>query len=277
MNFINSEFDFNDETLVSCYDEVSLWSAPFGRALLEMVDYKRNILALDLGCGTGYPLLELAMRLGTSSFIYGLDPWPGAMKRTAFKAEQYSVRNIELLECRAEEIPLEDAVIDLIVSNNGLNNVADLSKVAEECGRIAKKGCQMVITVNLNSTMIELYNILRESFLESGIGNRTVNIDNHIRKKRPEVSEIVQLFELNGFRKEREVADSFSYTFADGAALFNHYFMRLAFIESWIDCIPEGHRERVMNDVEQRINSSAEKKNGFSMSVPFVCLEFRKM
>lgn len=277
MNFINSEFDFNDEALISCYDEVSLWSAPFGKALLEMVEYKRNIRALDIGCGTGYPLLELAMRLGSSSFIYGLDPWPGAMKRTAYKAAQYSVGNIKLLECCAEEIPVEHAAIDLIVSNNGLNNVADLPKVVEECGRIAKKGCQVVIAVNMNTTMIELYNVFRESFNESGIGNSTVNIDDHIRKKRPELSEIVQLFERYGFRKTGEVADSFSYIFADGAALFNHYFMRLAFIESWIDCIPEEHRKTVMNDVEHRISRIAEKKNGFSMNVPFACLEFRKV
>ena len=54
MNFISQKFDFNDKTLVSCYDEVSLWSAPFGKVLFEMVNYRRNIRALDIGFGTGY-------------------------------------------------------------------------------------------------------------------------------------------------------------------------------------------------------------------------------
>jgi len=277
MNFISSKFDFNNERLVSCYDEVSLWSAPFGNVLLERVDYKRGIRALDIGFGTGYPLLELAMRLGTSSFVYGIDPWSGAVKRTVCKAAQYSVENIEIIESSAEEIPIEDGSIDLIVSNNGLNNVSDLPKVIAECGRIAKTGCQFVITMNLPETMLEFYDVMKASFREMGIAEYSADIDRHIQKKRPAVSEIVQLFDKNDFSKTGEVTDSFSYTFADGTALFNHYFMRLAFIESWVACIPEEYKKIVMNDVEKKIDEIAAEQNGFTVNVPFVCLDFRKM
>jgi ubiquinone/menaquinone biosynthesis C-methylase UbiE len=162
MSFTGSNPDFNDDTLVSCLDEAPLWSAPFGKALLAMVDYKKGITALDIGFGTGYPFLELAMRLGSSSLIYGIDPWAGAVRRTKLKAKQYSIDNIRIIESPAEKIPLPDSSVDLIVSNNGLNNVTDLSKVIAECCRIARPSCQFLMTMNLNTTMTEFLMVQKQ-------------------------------------------------------------------------------------------------------------------
>jgi arsenite methyltransferase len=276
MNFINPDFDFNNDALVSCYDETPLWSAPFGKLLLEMIDYKKNITALDIGFGTGFPFLEIAMRLGSSSFVYGIDPWCAAVKRAAMKAKQYSVENIGIIEGSAEEIPIADNTIDLIVSNNGLNNITRLNRVLKECNRIAKSDCQFIMTMNLDTTMHELYDVLRVSFSENGLADYAVNIDNHIQDKRPKISEITRQFNANGFQKTKEVHDSFTYKFSDGTALFNHYFLRLAFIDSWAKCIPGPQQQLILTDVEKRINAISEARGGFSLSVPFACIEFRK-
>ena len=42
---------------------------------------------LDVGFGTGFPLLELAQRLGKSATIYGIDPWEAAHERTHLKMD----------------------------------------------------------------------------------------------------------------------------------------------------------------------------------------------
>jgi arsenite methyltransferase len=66
--------------LTGFYDELPLWSAPFGIKLLEEVPLRKNIRALDIGFGTGFPLLELAQQLGASSVVYGIDPWEEAVE-----------------------------------------------------------------------------------------------------------------------------------------------------------------------------------------------------
>ena len=59
-----------DATLLSAQDDFPLWSAPFGLMLLDHIRLRPNLKALDIGFGSGFPLLELAQILGSSSKMY---------------------------------------------------------------------------------------------------------------------------------------------------------------------------------------------------------------
>lgn len=48
-----------DARLASAFDETPLWSAPFGLRLLDRVRMADGLSVLDVGCGAGFPLLEL--------------------------------------------------------------------------------------------------------------------------------------------------------------------------------------------------------------------------
>ena len=94
--YLSNDFDLTEYVNVS--DECSIWSAPFGLKLLDYIDYKHNISALDIGFGTGFPLTEIALRLGESSTVYGIDPWSDAIARAKKKIEYYRVTNIKIFE-----------------------------------------------------------------------------------------------------------------------------------------------------------------------------------
>jgi SAM-dependent methyltransferase len=84
-DYLEHTFSSEDVELVSIIDELPLWSAPFGLQLLDTVELKPHINALDVGCGLGFPLIELAQRLGVSSKVYGIDPWKRALERAHVK------------------------------------------------------------------------------------------------------------------------------------------------------------------------------------------------
>ena len=125
--YLKQNFDWNDFDLVSVIDEIPLWSAPFGLKLLDVIKLKPNINALDIGSGLGFPLLEVAQRLGTSSKVYGIDPWERAIERVKIKIKQYDLTNVEIINGAAEKLPFENHFFDLIVSNNGINNVENVN------------------------------------------------------------------------------------------------------------------------------------------------------
>jgi arsenite methyltransferase len=259
-------------------DDLPFWSAPFGLKLLDYIDYKPNITALDIGFGTGFPLIELAMRLGDSSAVYGIDPWPEAHDRVRRKIDHYGIANIRLIEGVAESIPLADHSVDLIVSNNGINNVSDVAKVFSECLRVLRKGGQFVMTMNLDGSLIEFYEQLEGVLEELQLNKEIELMHRHIYEKRRPLKEIKAMLRKHGFIIEDLEQDLFIYRFTDGTAMLNHHFIRTAFLPSWIRFLPEDHLEGIFEKVESRFNEKSRKFGGIRLSVPFVVFNsFRKL
>ncbi len=166
LEYLDSTFDWNDPATVSLHDELPLWSAPFGMLLLDLVTLRPGITALDVGFGTGFPLLELAQRLGESSMVYGIDPWKEAIERVKLKIDICNIKNVRLTEGDASAMDFADNFFDLIVSNTGINNFEDPAKVLEECFRVSKPGAHIALTSNPIGHMKEFYQVYEETLEE---------------------------------------------------------------------------------------------------------------
>lgn len=276
MDHLASTPDLNDPQLVSAFDELSLWSAPFGLKLLDTVIYRAGINVLDIGFGTGFPLLELAMRFGDTSTIYGIDPWRAAAERAGQKIRTYGIKNVVLIEGVAEDIPLAAESIDLIVSNNGINNVSDLEQVLSECFRTAKHGAQFVFTMNLDTTMIEFYDVMEEVLRRRRMTDEIGKMKDHIYEKRKPLNEVTGSLERHGFEITRTVEDRFEYKFSNGTAMFDYYFIRLAFLDSWRRIVPPACQQEIFSEIENRLNTQSDQNGFLRLSVPYAVIDGRK-
>jgi ubiquinone/menaquinone biosynthesis C-methylase UbiE len=273
---LKSFYDFGQPGAISTLDELSLWSAPFGLKILDTVRYKKGINALDIGFGLGFPLIELAMRLGNSSKVYGIDPWAAAIERAKQKMDFYGLTNVETIKGIAENMPLENNFFDLMVSNNGLNNVEDLPKTLTECNRVAKPKAQFVFTLNTEASFIEFYDTFRQVLNQNSLSHLNNKVSAQIYAKRKPVWEILKLLKECGFKVNSIDEDKFHYRFADGTAMLNHFFIKLAFLESWKKILPDDLQETIFSQTEEKLNAWAAKAGGFSMQVPFVTIDCEK-
>ena len=105
LGYLAFKADLSTPEAVAAYDELPLWSALFGALLLREVPLRPDSVALDVGCGTGFPLLELAERLGPASRVYGIDPWEAALERARLKAQAWGVANVEIVQGDAAAMP----------------------------------------------------------------------------------------------------------------------------------------------------------------------------
>ena len=268
--YLSSNFDF--DRYIEVADECSVWSAPFGLKLLDYIDYKKNISVLDIGFGTGFPLTEIALRLGESSTVYGIDPWTEAIVRAKKKIEYYGITNVRIFEGVAESIPLEDKSIDLIVSNNGINNVKDIDLVFSECSRIIKPGGQFIQTMNLDKSMFEFYGQLENVLSGLKMDEEIRFMHQHIYQKRRPLDEMISMVQNHGFVIKDLEHDQFNYRFADGTSMLNHYFIRLAFMDSWIKILPEDKVDQIFDIIEHRLNEQAKITAGIKLTIPFVLI-----
>ena len=275
-SFLEKKFGLNNPELVQVMDEVPLWSAPFGLKLLDYVHYRTDISVLDVGCGMGFPMVELALRLGDTCQVYGVDPWEVATNRIHEKTRQYGINNVKVFNTTADKIPLESSSIDLLVSNNGFNNVKDIHPVLDECNRVCKRNAQVLATMNMKESMKEFYQVFERVLLEFDLCEPVVRMNEHINKKRKPVLEISDNFKKHGFSISKIIKDHFHLRFANGIAMFNHYFMRLAFVEEWMKLVEISRHEEVFSRIEKELNDIASNEGGLSLTIPYVLIEARK-
>lgn len=275
-NYLKTNYDLNNKETVSVIDELPLWSAPFGLKLLEKIKYQKNITVLDIGSGLGFPLLEVAMRLGNTCKLYGIDPWEAAVERIKTKIKICGITNVEIITGVAEKIPLPDNSVDLIFSNNGFNNVNDLRMVLNECQRISKTGSQLVFTYNTDKTMREFYSVFEDLLRDKNMTGEITVIKEHIYKKRKPIEEFIRLLDETGYIINEISHDEFVYRFVDGTAMFNHFLIKLAFIESWKELVPEEMQNDFFAELVERLNQLALSNGFLKLTVPFTTIDCEK-
>lgn len=277
MGRLKSRYDIDDPSVVSAIDDLPLWAAPFGMKLLEVVALRSSLRALDIGCGLGFPVIELAGRLGRTSKVFGIDPWEEANRRARAKIRTWGLDNVEIIEGRAESLPFDDAYFDLVVSNNGTNNVDDEDETFREIGRVTKPGAQVVLTMNLRDTMIEFYTVYRGVLRKMTKTEELKRLDAHINEKRKPLSHTKNLIAGAGLELVKLHEDVFVLRYADGTAMLDHFTVKLAFLGSWTAILEPSDIRGVFGAIEQELNRLAEKKGVLTLTVPWVCLDCRRL
>jgi ubiquinone/menaquinone biosynthesis C-methylase UbiE len=269
------EIDYTTPEFGDLYDELPLWSAPFGLMLLEQVSLRPGMTILDVGAGTGFLTIELAQRCGSAAVVIAVDPWEAAMQRLARKVARLGLKNVRMLVQDAATIDLPDASVDLIVSNLGINNFVDPEATLRSCFRVAKPGASLFLTTNLVGHMCEFYDVYRSVLVELGFSHRLPALDAHI-EQRATVDSVRTLLTRSGFTFVEAVTRSFRERFVDGSSLLGHFFIRLAFIPAWKSVAPPEAVEPVFAALEERLNAIAAERGELSLSVPAACIHARK-
>lgn len=266
-------YTFEDsENFIATFDEAPLWSAAFGLLLLKHLELKPGMTVIDLGSGAGFPLMELAGRLGNSSKLYGIDPWLNANKRAKQKIENYGLKNVEIIESSAEKISFGDNTVDLIVSNLGINNFENPELVFKECYRVLKPGGRLALTTNLNGHWKEFYKVFEETLRQANQQDLLKKLKAQ-QEHRGTVESISKLFTSAGLKINRHSVDSFDMNFLDGTAFLNHYFVKLGWLSSWLELVAPEDRVKVFGSLEQNLNSWSEDNGSLKLTVPMAFIE----
>jgi len=72
-------------------------------------------VVLDLGCGAGTDLLIAAQMVGPAGRAIGVDMTASMLEGATASAAQMGLVNVELHESLIEQLPLEDASVDIVI------------------------------------------------------------------------------------------------------------------------------------------------------------------
>jgi arsenite methyltransferase len=253
------------------YDETSFWSARFGALLFDHLEIRRGIRGLDVGCGTGFPLIELAHVHGPSSHFTGIDIWVEALERARVKLELHGLTNVDIFETDVASMPFPNGHFDLVVSNIGINNFRDARSALRECRRVAKTGARLVLTTNPQGHFGALYALLDAILKESGL-ERARDALRREEEHRHSQHAIMNLLVDSRFTVSRCFEQSFHIRFVDGSAMLRHSLVKW-FLDGWRQAVGTKNEREVFNALEAQLNAAAERDGCVQMTVPMLYLE----
>lgn len=103
-------------------------------------------VVVDLGSGGGIDVLLAAKKVGPSGRAIGIDMTDEMLDRARTNAERAGAANAEFRKGSIDELPLEDASADCIISNCVINLASDKRAVFREMARVLRPGGRVAVS-----------------------------------------------------------------------------------------------------------------------------------
>lgn len=100
---------------------------------------------VDLGCGAGMDLLLAARRVASQGKAIGVDMTDAMIDCSRQAAADAGLSNVEVRKGDLTQLPLEDASVDVVISNGVLNLVPEKEKAFQEILRVLRPGGRIQI------------------------------------------------------------------------------------------------------------------------------------
>ncbi|MCO5275196.1 MAG: arsenite methyltransferase [Flavobacteriales bacterium] len=106
----------------------------------QFAGIKSGDTVLDLGSGAGNDCFVARHETGPDGRVIGVDFTPEMIAKARANAVKMGFANVEFREGDIEQLPLSDAMVDVVVSNCVLNLVPDKKQAFAEILRVLKPG-----------------------------------------------------------------------------------------------------------------------------------------
>ena len=113
---------------------------------IAVAELREGETVLDLGSGGGIDVLLSARRVGPTGRVIGVDMTDEMLELAGRNTAEAGATNVEFRKGTIEALPLEDATIDVVVSNCVINLAADKAAVFSEIARVLRVGGRMGVS-----------------------------------------------------------------------------------------------------------------------------------
>jgi arsenite methyltransferase len=139
---------------IQLYDAAARESLPDAAVLASLgcgnpvavADLREGETVLDLGSGGGIDVLLSARRVGPTGRAIGVDMTDEMLALARRNVEEAGASNVEFRKGTIEALPLEDASVDVVISNCVINLASDKGSVFREIARVLRPGGRMGVS-----------------------------------------------------------------------------------------------------------------------------------
>lgn len=111
-----------------------------------MAKLKPGERVVDLGSGAGSDVLCAAIQVGEQGHVTGVDMTDAMLEKAAKNRERFGRDHVQFLKGYIEELPLDTASCDCVISNGVINLVPDKRAVFDHVSRVLVPGGRLMFS-----------------------------------------------------------------------------------------------------------------------------------
>ena len=100
---------------------------------------------LDIGCGAGFDALLAARQVGPGGSVVAVDMTEAMIEKTRAGVAALGLDNVDVRRGFAEQLPVDDGSVDIVISNGVINLCPDKAAVMSEAQRVLRPGGRIQI------------------------------------------------------------------------------------------------------------------------------------
>ncbi len=111
----------------------------------DLADLQPGESVVDLGSGSGTDAFVAGIAVGSDGEVVGIDMTEAQLAKSARLAQEHGFGQVRFEEGRIEQLPLEDATVDAVISNGVINLAPDKLGVFTEAARVLRPGGRLAL------------------------------------------------------------------------------------------------------------------------------------
>jgi arsenite methyltransferase len=120
----------------------------------DLMEVRAGETVLDLGSGSGTDAFIAGLRVGEGGSVIGVDMTDAQLEKATRLARENQVRNVEFRKGYIEAPPIDDASVDVVISNGVINLSPDKAKVFAAAAAALREGGRLAIADIVSDTQL---------------------------------------------------------------------------------------------------------------------------